>query len=177
MLSKEDFNQKSIEEQIEYINSEITEGKSFTQVSKVIGFDESTLRRRFSKEGYIRDKESKLYINTDKVLKDNNSNDNISKEENIDKRLNRLEEKINIIDKSIDKLMSNKNIVVTKNNKEVQGQQVFEIRKFERGLKQKTERYYGEVSEKLKRLYNKYPHLNKYDILNSLLDEILDKYI
>ena len=60
-MNKESFNSLSIEDQVEYINSEILLD-SLTNVCKSIGIGRSTVSDRFKKFGYIYSKSAKQYI-------------------------------------------------------------------------------------------------------------------
>lgn len=62
-MDKETFSKFDIEIQIEYINSEMAVGKSFSQVCKEIGYsDESTLRKKYNKKEYKLNDTKTAYI-------------------------------------------------------------------------------------------------------------------
>ena len=51
-ISREDFDALSIKEQVEYMNYHLSNGESITAICKRIGVPDSTIRSRFSSNGY-----------------------------------------------------------------------------------------------------------------------------
>ena len=62
MMSKDEFNRLDIEYQIEYVNSQLSYGKSITTVAKEIGLSRTTLRDRFRNMGYVYSKDRRQYM-------------------------------------------------------------------------------------------------------------------
>ena len=60
-MNKEEFNKLEIVEQVEYINRELSKGKSIRGISEEIGIAKSTIRDRFKRIGYIYNKELNIY--------------------------------------------------------------------------------------------------------------------
>lgn len=61
-LTKEEFNKLPIEKQIKYYNDNMSLGKTASCISREIGVDESTPRKKFAKRGYRLNKEKNKYI-------------------------------------------------------------------------------------------------------------------
>lgn len=61
-LTKDDFNKLDINEQINYLNTQLMKGNSVTILCKNIGIARSTVGGRVKKQGYIFDKEVNQYI-------------------------------------------------------------------------------------------------------------------
>ena len=60
-MNKEEFDKLNILEQIDYINKELSSGKSITNTCKEIGIGRSTISDRFKKAGYKYCKDSFSY--------------------------------------------------------------------------------------------------------------------
>ena len=62
-MNKDEFNNLTIENQVEYINKCLnTNNSSLTKISKNLGIDRATIRKRFEKNNYIFDKNNHIYI-------------------------------------------------------------------------------------------------------------------
>lgn len=61
-LTKDEFNKLDINEQINYLNTQLKEGFTLTTICKNIGIARSTVGGRVKKQGYIFDKEVNQYI-------------------------------------------------------------------------------------------------------------------
>ena len=62
MMSKDEFNRLDIEYQIEYVNEQLSYGKSITTVATEIGISRNVLRERFKKLGYVFSKDRRQYM-------------------------------------------------------------------------------------------------------------------
>lgn len=61
-MTKDEFNKLDINEQINYLNTQLKEGFTLTTICKNIGIARSTVGGRVKKQGYIFDKEVNQYI-------------------------------------------------------------------------------------------------------------------
>lgn len=67
-LTKDQFDQLKIEDQVKYINTQLEkEGASLTGVCKEIGIGRSTVRERFRKSGFAFDKNINEYVKNNNV--------------------------------------------------------------------------------------------------------------
>ena len=66
-MTKEEFNKFSIDKQIDYLNTNLTEGVSLTILCKSIGIARSTVSGRALKQGYVFNKEINQYVLNNKT--------------------------------------------------------------------------------------------------------------
>lgn len=71
-MDRELFDSSTIQEQLEFVNGELKEGKSLTQIAKGLNMSRSTMSRRFEKLNYKFDKGMNLYVNVHNVHKRTN---------------------------------------------------------------------------------------------------------
>lgn len=62
-MTKEEFNNLDIIQQLEYINNQLKNNESITSICKYIGIGRSTIRDRFKKINYTYSKELNKYVN------------------------------------------------------------------------------------------------------------------
>ncbi|NFF59813.1 HTH domain-containing protein [Clostridium botulinum] len=72
-MNRKEFDSLDINEQIKYINKELNNGKSLTELSEKINISRSTIRKRFKKLGYLFDQDANKYL-CDKEVKNITSN-------------------------------------------------------------------------------------------------------
>lgn len=73
MLKREDFIALTIQQQVDLVNSYLMQGKSMIDIFKrecIIEADESSVRKRFVKNRFSRDKEKNQYVKIDEVSKE-----------------------------------------------------------------------------------------------------------
>lgn len=66
-MTKDEFNKLGIDKQIDYLNTNLTEGISLTILCKSIGIARSTVAGRALKQGYIFNKEINQYVLNNKI--------------------------------------------------------------------------------------------------------------
>lgn len=196
ILNLDVFNSLPIQEQVKEVNEFLSSGTSLNKFGKSIGIDEGGIRKRFKKAGYSRSKTGKkLFEAVESVVtsekpsepvKSSKGNNTLSKMNKAVKKANKqLESNANIdllykefnnMKKELDSVK--KEIELLKQGKEKQeSQEQLNIKEFKTDLKQISYRYNLEVLEKLDKLCKQNSQYSKTLILNSLLDEILDKYL
>ncbi|MCD3211835.1 hypothetical protein G8T71_10765 [Clostridium botulinum C/D] len=72
-MNRKEFDSLEIKQQIEYINKELDNGKSLTELSEIINISRSTIRKRFKKLGYLFDQDANKYL-CDKEVENITSN-------------------------------------------------------------------------------------------------------
>lgn len=85
MIKKDEFNNLSIKQQIDYFNKQLRSGRSAAQINKELGYNESTTRKRFARNGYKLNHEKNKYLlhgdnNTTKLINNNDTSGNNSLE-------------------------------------------------------------------------------------------------
>lgn len=71
-MDRELFDSLTVQEQLEFVNGELGEEKSLTQIAKSLNMSRSTLSRRFEKINHKFDKGMNLYVNVHNVHKSTN---------------------------------------------------------------------------------------------------------
>ena len=77
-MDKNEFNKLTIEEQINIINSMIKEYGSATKAIEALGYNESTIRRRFKNRGYAMNDTKTEYVLINTKVYANNKNNSIT---------------------------------------------------------------------------------------------------
>lgn len=196
ILNLDVFNSLPIQEQVKEVNEFLSSGTSLNKFGKSIGIDESGLRKRFKKAGYSRSKTGKkLFEAVEGVITSekpseavkSSKGDNIqSKTKNAVKKSNKQPESninIDLLYKEFNDIKKElytvkqeiEELKQVKEKQEVQDQ--LKVKEFKTDLKQISYRYNLEVLEKLDKLCKQNSQYSKTLILNSLFDEILDKYL
>ncbi|HEK4848153.1 TPA: hypothetical protein SOL18_003710, partial [Clostridioides difficile] len=67
-MDRQTFDNLSIPQQIEYINNQLLNNNTLTNICKNIGIGRTTIRDRFKKFGYEFDPKQKLYISIVEVV-------------------------------------------------------------------------------------------------------------
>ena len=171
-MQREEFNNLSIDKQVDYFIRELKGGSNFNAICRDIGISKNTIKARFSREGYQEVKKGQIIIDyikqgveqTDiKVIDKNNSKrikaNTTDKEKDIDiilKRIEKLEDEI-------------KEIKAPKSNKKVKDI----INNFTSETVVKTFKIDKEVSNKLEEYLNNNSQYKKQDVVSSLLDYAL----
>ena len=171
-MQREEFNNLSIDKQVDYFIGELKGGSNFNAICRDIGISKNTIKARFTREGYQEVKKGQIIIDyikqgveqTDiKVIDKNNSKrikaNTTDKEKDIDiilKRIEKLEDEI-------------KEIKAPKSNKKVKDI----INNFTSETVVKTFKIDKEVSNKLEEYLNNNSQYKKQDVVSSLLDYAL----
>lgn len=176
-MTKEKFNLLDQNEQLEYVNTRLSEGMSFTQVTeKEIGIRRNTVRDRFKRMGYVLDQEVMQFIlveptkvterpieQTDPKKKNKEST---TKKETIEQQIKQLESRMSRLEKLLKAPLTEE----PQKNKELNI--VIESTGSYRNYKLNSS-----VIKDLEKLALEYPHLTTANIVNSLLREALDNHL
>lgn len=200
------FNALDTEGQVEEVNKALASGISLNQFGKDIGLDEGAIRKRFKRAGYVRSKEGKkLFELTGDIPPANKPKATKKVNKSIEETKVIGEDKQEIINRSVsmgwadiesfmerlvnveaelkavkDELKTIKDKTINENSEAIQVYSeggILQIKEFTTDLKQISYRYNLEVLYKLNKLCELYPHVSKTKIINTLLDESIDKYL
>lgn len=184
-MNKDKFNELNIDEQIKFFNKELEKGNSLSKICKSIGIGRSTVSDRFKKINYKFNKESNLY----ETIENNDSNTNVSKEENKNKLIdipitNTVNEVIDISNEDIKKnlldLASNYEIIqkiimdYKCNTSVIKKQIVIDLPESESKLI--TWRANQKVVEIFNEFANKNNQFKKVDLLSQALLDFVNRY-
>ncbi|MFB5819497.1 hypothetical protein ACE5NE_18770, partial [Clostridioides difficile] len=79
-MDRNTFDSLSSQDQINYINNQLLQGHTITNICKIIGIGRTTIRDRFKKVGYEYNQKTKIYesiveiISTENIKKQDSSN-------------------------------------------------------------------------------------------------------
>ena len=184
-MDKNEFDNLSINEQLEIVNSESSKGISLNKFAQSMGVTESKIRKRFNKLGYFKNKESGLYEfregfePTPKPIKTASKNTSKKQTSSEEEKIQQLENELKTLKLEVEELKNNpnKSEVTKEDNHNKKQPENLVIRDFNGELKQISYRYNLEVLEAFEKLCTVYPHFTKQKILNTLLMEAIEKYL
>lgn len=173
------YDEMRIEEIVVYINGELLKGRPMKEIERVdFGVNERVITKRLARKNIkkvdgqfvLQDgskmPEVKKNIDIEPVSKNRNN----SLVEN--KKLNELEKRVFDLEKIL------KEILCTQNGSKVVTNGLgLKIYSSEDKPIAKTIRLYKEIWDKIDKVKEQFPHLSYQVILNSLLDEITEKYL
>lgn len=171
-MQREEFNNLSIDKQVDYFIRELKGGSNFNAICRDIGISKNTIKARFSREGYQEVKKGQIIIDYIKQGAEQTDIKVIDKKqsERIKANTPDKEKDIDIILKRIKKLEDEmKEIKAPKSNKKVKDI----INNFTGETVVKTFKIDKEVSNKLEEYLNNNSQYKKQDIVSSLLDYAL----
>lgn len=190
-IDKESFEKLEIERQVELVNKWLQDGQSLNNIGKNLGIWESTIRKKFNKEGFER--KGKRFIKLDdkcegvKVYKDiikveDEPKTKVSNEvvkvdkivtwddfESVKSSIEQLQNEVTELKDKLYENQQSKGDVIVK--------QGFEVRVFEEKPITRNYKFYPEMLEELYKLKEKYPQYTLQDMMNTLLMESLERYL
>ena len=192
-MNKETFNDLDISEQIDYINKNLKEGSTITNVCKSIGVGRSTVRDRFEKAGYKYNNETKQYQSYIEIVDNESSNSvveavDIVEDCNVQASSNsvvgtdiqyRYEDLAKIIENynSLnDKMNEMYNWYKLQNSNDVVEANRFAIKEFKGDTVARSFKLYDSVQKDFMKFCKKNNKYKVQDILSTLLDEAMKKY-
>lgn len=173
------YDEMGIEEIVAYINGELLKGRSMKEIERVdFGVNERVITKRLARKNIkkvdgqfvLQDGSKMPEVNKNKVIEPVIGNRNNSLVEN--KRFNELEKRVFDVEKIL------KEILCTQSGSKVVTNDLgLKIYSSEDKPIAKTIRLYKDIWDKIDMVKEQFPHLSYQVVLNSLLDEITEKYL
>ena len=173
------YEKMSLEEVIAYINSELLKGRSMKEIEQEdFGVNERVITKRLARKNikkvdgqFVLQNGSKMTeVKKKQVIEPVSEGKNNKLVEN--KRLTEIEKRVFELEKII------KEIICTQSGSKVVTNDLgLKIYSSEDKPIAKTIRLYKEIWDKIDMVKDQFPHLSYQSILNSLLDEITEKYL
>lgn len=173
------YDEMGIEEIIGYINKELLKGRPMKEIEMIdFGVNERVITKRLARKNikkvdgqFVLQSGSKMpEVNKNIVIEPVSDNKNNNFVEN--KKLEDLEKRVLDLEKIL------KEILCTQSGSKVVTNDLgLKIYSSEDKPISKTIRLYKEIWDKIDRVKTQFPHLSYQIILNSLLDEITEKYL
>ena len=166
------YEEMSIEEVVEYINKELLKGRTMKDIEvNDFGVNERVIGKRLARKNvkkvdgqFVLQSGSKMPEHQSKQVIVKNTDDNIEFIE-LNKRVNNLEKAFKEV------------LCVQSGSKVVTNNFGLKIYSNEDKPVAKTIRLYKEIWDKIDKVKELYPHLSYQVVLNSLLDEVTEKYL
>lgn len=186
-MTREEFNNLDILEQVEYINNELI-NSSLNKIAQSMGMSESTIRDRFKNKGYKRQGKKYTKVNKSIPTEEEPENKPIKKLSNTPKKTtntNTQEDKIKALEgqiksleneiKNIYKLLNSK--VCTEVNKGIHKDIIHKDIEGLRGTETTRRTYliYNDIDKRLQEHIQANKQYKIQDIINSILVEYLNK--
>lgn len=173
------YEKMSLEEVVAYINSELLKGRSMKEIEQAdFGVNERVITKRLARKNikkvdgqFVLQSGSKMTeVKKKQVIELVSEGENNKLVEN--KRLTEIEKRVFELEKII------KEIVCTQSGSKVVTNDLgLKIYSSEDKPIAKTIRLYKDIWDKIDMVKEQFPHLSYQSILNSLLDEITEKYL
>ena len=173
------YDELRIEEMVAYINGELLKGRAMKDIEVVdFGVNPRVITKRLARKNIkkvdgqfvTQNGSKKPEVNENLVIKPVSENKNNILVEN--KRLNDIEKRVLDLEKIL------KEIVCTQSgSKVVTNEAGLKIYSSEDKPVAKTIRLYKEIWDKIDKVKDQFPHLSYQVLLNSLLDEVTEKYL
>ena len=165
------YDEMGLEEVVEYINGELLKGRPMKEIEIVdFGVNERVLTKRLARKNIKK-------VNGQFVLQDGSKMPEVKRKQVIEpvsenKRFNELEKRVLDLEKIL------KEILCTQSGSKVVTNDLgLKIYSSEDKPIAKTIRLYKEIWDKIDMVKEQFPHLSYQVVLNSLLDEITEKYL
>lgn len=173
------YEKMSLEEVVAYLNSELLKGRSMKEIEQEdFGVNERVITKRLARKNikkvdgqFVLQSGSKMTeVKKKQVIELVSEGENNKLVEN--KRLTEIEKRVFELEKII------KEIICTQSGSKVVTNDLgLKIYTSEDKPIAKTVRLYKEIWDKIDMVKDQFPHLSYQSILNSLLDEITEKYL
>ena len=173
------YEEMSIEEVVEYINKELLKGRTMKDIEvNDFGVNERVIGKRLARKNvkkvdgqFVLQSGSKMPEHQSKQVIVKNTDDNIiSLSDNIE--FIELNKRVNNLEKAFKEVLC-----VQSGSKVVTNNFGLKIYSNEDKPVAKTIRLYKEIWDKIDKVKELYPHLSYQVVLNSLLDEVTEKYL
>lgn len=176
-MDRKEFDNLTIDKQIELINTKLVEYKSLTQVCKIEKLRRNTIRDRFQNHGYklvdgqfikVNDLEEIQAASVTKVPKEITKTENNSNEDTIGM--------IKAIQKELDQLKEEVQKLKNEKSTPCQSNTTLNIMTFTGTSENKSFRVDSKVVKEFNSFCKKYKEYKKQDLLSQALKEFIDKY-
>lgn len=172
------YEDMNLDEVISYINSELLKGRSMKDIEENdFNVNERVITKRLARKNIKKIDGQFVFLDSYKkpevIKKSNkiiNSSKNIKLFEN--QEFLNLSKKVDMIEKALEEI-----ICIQKGSHMVTGDLGLRIVSYEDKPIPKTVRLYKEIWDKIDMVKEQFPHLNYQTLLNSLIDEITEKYL
>ena len=165
------YDEIGIEEIVSYINGELLKGRPMKEIERIdFGVNERVITKRLARKNIKK-------VDGQFVLQDGSKMPEMKKKQVIEpisenKRFNELEKRVFDLEKIL------KEILCTQSGSKVVTNDLgLKIYSSEDKPIAKTIRLYKEIWDKIDMVKEQFPHLSYQVVLNSLLDEITEKYL
>ncbi|MDB0439344.1 hypothetical protein C4R89_07280 [Clostridioides difficile] len=181
-MNRKEFDNKSVKEQLDYINKKLLEGVTLTNICKNIGIGRTTIRDRFKKNGYEYNSNKKLYTSiveiielksSDKVISHESSNKVVETDivdfkdlKDVLYNFNEMNIKLNEVYNWYESQSSNK---VVETNK-------LEIEDFKGNIVTRSYKVYEDVQKEFVAFCEANKKYRVQDIISQALKDFIDKY-
>lgn len=184
-MKKEEFNYLTIDEQVEYINTQLMLG-SLNKIATSIGISESTIRDRFKSKGYKRQGKSFIKLVTtesikedikSKIPKNNTNNTNTTKakqESQNNNNIKILENRVYNLEKELENIKlllatTNTNTTINTNTTKV-------IKTYEGDGVSRSYRVNEEVQKQWKVFCKSHSEYRVSDLISNALEEYMNSF-
>lgn len=185
-MNRIEFDSLLIQEQINYINNEIQKGISLNSICNEIGIKSNTMSTRIKTAGFIKDSKLNQYVLQEGLTEPKEAGRKPVASTPKEKRntapykspqeasgMIELIKRIETLENQFKSIIGHSELI----QEGFKGESEFIVKKFKGESKQITNRINVDVYEKLERFYQEHDLYNRQDVLNSLLDEALNKYL
>lgn len=171
-MDKLEFNNKDLQEQVQYVNDQLSTGLSVTNVCTNIGIDRSTVRKRFNRGGYVFNKDLNLYeVDINKIAYISNKNhpktlENSNNTNSLEDRVKALESQLGALQQIVFNNQTN-----TANINRIE----LELLDFNADTVTRAYRLYENVQKDFKIFCKKHSEYKVQDIISTALVEFMNK--
>lgn len=186
-MNKEEFNVLTIEEQVEYINTQLAL-VSLNRIATTIGISESTIRDRFKSKGYKRQGKSfiklgnieptKENIEPKITKKDTTTTINTKAQEQIqsNKDMKVLEKKVESLEKELKSIKAILNTITTSDTNTVNTNNIKVIKKYEGDGVSRSYRINEEIQKQWKVFCKSHSEHRISDLISNALEEYINSF-
>lgn len=186
-MNKEEFNALTIEEQVEYINTQLAL-VSLNRMANSIGISESTIRDRFTRNGYERQGKSFIKLGTTELTKRNIkpstpkknivTTSNIKAQEHTqnNKSIKVLEKKVESLEKELESIKAILNTITTSATDTFTTITTKAIKKYEGDGVARSYRVNEEVQKQWKVFCKSHSEHRVSDLISNALEEYMNSF-
>ncbi|MBC9706244.1 MAG: hypothetical protein H9W81_14965 [Enterococcus sp.] len=186
-MKKEEFNALTIEEQVEYINTQLAL-VSLNRIATTIGISESTIRDRFKSKGYKRQGKSFIKLGTIEPTKENiepktpnkatttTINTKAQEQTQSNKDMKVLEKKVESLEKELKSIKDILNTITTSATNTVNTNNTKVIKKYEGDGVARSYRVNEEIQKQWKVFCKSHSEHRVSDLISNALEEYMNSF-